>query len=297
MRQSLKKYFEYTKNQQIALLCIIILSVLLQTIYTFVDFSEEAYLTPEEKKWLAKQIVIDSLKKEAKKEKYKIQPFNPNFITDFKGYKLGMSIEEINRLLAYRKKGKYVNSSKEFQEITQISDSLLASMASYFKFPDWVLKNKNKNKEETTRFTVPKQYNKRDTWVKKDINLATKEDLMKVYGIGDVISDRILKNRETLGGFVSMEQLQDVWGLSPEVILELNKKFILLKIPEIVKLKINEASSKELLKIPYLKYPVVREIVGFRSMNNGIHSVEDLLKIKTFPVDKVKIIALYLDFK
>ncbi|WP_309597322.1 hypothetical protein [Flavobacterium davisii] len=74
MRQSLKKYFEYTKNQQIALLCIIILSVLLQTIYTFVDFSEEAYLTPEEKKWLAKQIVIDSLKKEAKKKNIKYSP-------------------------------------------------------------------------------------------------------------------------------------------------------------------------------------------------------------------------------
>ncbi|WP_309597627.1 helix-hairpin-helix domain-containing protein [Flavobacterium oreochromis] len=133
--------------------------------------------------------------------------------------------------------------------------------------------------------------------MQKDINLATKEDLMKVYGIGEIISDRILKKRETLGGFVSMEQLQDVWGLSPEVIIELNSRFALFKNPEILKLKINQASIKELLRIPYLKYPIALEIIGYRSMNNGIHSVDDLLKIKGFPIDKVKIITLYLDFK
>ena len=39
----------------------------------------------------------------------KVYPFNPNFITDFKGYKLGMSTEEIDRLLDYRKKNKWLN--------------------------------------------------------------------------------------------------------------------------------------------------------------------------------------------
>jgi hypothetical protein len=53
-----------------------------------------------------------------------LYPFNPNFITDFKGYKLGMSVQEID-LLEYRKGNKYVNSPKEFQAVTQVSDSLL----------------------------------------------------------------------------------------------------------------------------------------------------------------------------
>ncbi|WP_232530393.1 ComEA family DNA-binding protein [Flavobacterium columnare] len=298
MLQSLKHYFEYTRNQRIALLFLIVLSVLLQMAYTFIDFSEDSNPTAEEKKWLAQQTVIDSLKNKNTQEEYKIYPFNPNFITDFKGYKLGMSVKEINRLFAYRKRGKYVNSAEEFQKITKVSDSLLGSISSYFKFPDWVSKKKHSDNVKYRSFTeAQKTIKKTNTWVQKDINLATKEDLMKIYGIGDVISDRILKSRESLGGFVSMDQIQEIWGLSPEVITELNKKFTLFKVPEVLKIKINEASTKELLKIPYIKYPVAREIIGFRSMNNGIHSVDDLLEIKNFPVDKVKIITLYLDFK
>ena len=74
----------------------------------------------------------------------KIYPFNPNYITDYKGYTLGMSAEEINRLHAYRAKNKWVNSSKEFQRITKVSDSLLKQIAPYFKFPDWVTKSTQK---------------------------------------------------------------------------------------------------------------------------------------------------------
>jgi DNA uptake protein ComE-like DNA-binding protein len=45
----------------------------------------------------------------------------------------------------------------------------------------------------------------------KDINSATQEDLMKVYGIGQVLSERILKMKEAVGGIVSMDQMHDVW--------------------------------------------------------------------------------------
>jgi hypothetical protein len=51
-----------------------------------------------------------------------------------------------------------------------------------------------------------------------------KEDLIKIYGIGEVISLHFLKLK-SLGGFVSMEQMNDVWGLSPEVVENLNSHF------------------------------------------------------------------------
>jgi hypothetical protein len=67
----------------------------------------------------------------------KIYSFNPNFITDYKGIDLACLLE-IDRLLAFRKDDKYVNSAKEFQIVTKVSDSLLHAIAPYFKFPDWV---------------------------------------------------------------------------------------------------------------------------------------------------------------
>ena len=59
-----------------------------------------------------------------------------------------MKTKEIDRLLAHRKKRLFVNSAKEFQKITNISDSLLNTIAPYFKFPDWVQKKNQQNKKK-----------------------------------------------------------------------------------------------------------------------------------------------------
>ena len=133
-----------------------------------------------------------------------------------------MSVSEIDRLLAFRKMNKYVNSPQEFQAVTKVSDSLLNAISPYFKFPDWV----NKKKEFKDYKKYPNSaFVKKEKTVIIDINKATQEDLIKIYGIGDAISLRILKLKESLGGFVSMEQMNDVWGVSPEVIENLNSHF------------------------------------------------------------------------
>ncbi|GAA4037113.1 helix-hairpin-helix domain-containing protein [Flavobacterium cheonhonense] len=264
--------------------------MLCQSFYVIHDFKSEELNTAEARKWLAHQSVVDSLKSQSYNVKPTIYPFNPNFITDFKGYKLGMSVAEIDRLLAYRKQNKFVNSAAEFQAVTKVSDSLLNAISPYFKFPDWV----NNKKEYTTSIAKP-TFNKPEKIVVVDINQATKADLMKVYGIGDKISDRILEYKNKLGAFVSMEQLDDVWGLSPEVIAKLNQNFEVKSTAGIQKININNASIKELSHFPFFKYALAKEIVVFRSMNGDIKT-EDLSKIKGFPVDKIKIIALYLEF-
>jgi DNA uptake protein ComE-like DNA-binding protein len=283
-------FLHYSKSQRIGIILLFGLIVLCQSFYVIHDFKSEELNTAEAQKWLAHQSVVDSLKSQSYNVKPTIYPFNPNFITDFKGYKLGMSVAEIDRLLAYRKQNKFVNSAAEFQAVTKVSDSLLNAISPYFKFPDWV-----NNKKEYTTSTAKPAFNKPEKIVVVDINQATKADLMKVYGIGDKISDRILDYKNKLGAFVSMEQLDDVWGLSPEVIAKLNQNFEVKSTAGIQKININNASIKELSQFPFFKYALAKEIVVFRSMNGDIKT-EDLSKIKGFPVDKIKIIALYLEF-
>jgi DNA uptake protein ComE-like DNA-binding protein len=288
----LKSHFIFSKSQRIGIFLLLLLVIGFQLIVFFVDFSKIEIENPEEQKWLTIETEIDSLKQEQLNYVPKIYPFNPNFITDFKGYKLGMSTAEIDRLLAFRKTNKYVNSAQEFQAVTKISDSLLKVIAPYFKFPEWVT-----NKKSNNYFAYDKKdFNKKEKIVQIDINQATAEDLIKVYGIGPALSERILKEKVKFGSFVSMEQLKDVWGLSPEVIENLNKYFKISAIPNVKQIKINDASIKELMQFPYFKYVLAKEIVTFRSMNGEIKNIEDLSKINGFPVDKVKIIALYLEF-
>lgn len=288
---TLKSYLQFSKSQRLGLLTLFALLIVFQFFFYFLE--SNVINTPEsqptKQQWLSLQTQLDTAAIAKRNSKPKIYPFNPNFITDFKGYKLGMSVAEIDRLLAFRKTNRYVNSAAEFQQVTQVSDSLLAQIAPFFKFPDWV---KDKNRHS---FSQSKSFEKKAPAV-IDINLATQEDLKAVYGIGDGLSERILKEKERLGGFVSMQQMADVWGLSADVVAKLQASFKVSQIPEVKKVKINEATVKELTQFSYFRYALAKSIVTYRSMNGGIKGVEDLVKISGFPIDKVDIIALYLEF-
>ncbi|MEN2400769.1 helix-hairpin-helix domain-containing protein [Flavobacterium sp. MC2016-06] len=290
-------YFKFTKQQRIGIFVLFMIIIVLQSIYFLVDFNQPEKIFSEKSEWMALQSEIDAAKSIKNNEKHKEYTFNPNFISDYKGYKLGMSVQEIDRLLVFRKENKYVNSAEEFQQVTKISDSLLKEISPLFKFPDWV-NNKKQYSEERKEY---KKYEK-ESLIKKekialvDINVATQEDLVKIYGIGEALSSRILKQKEILGGFVSMEQLTEVWGLSPEVIYELNTHFKIYEFPKFKKIAINDASLKELSQFPYFKYVLAKQIITDRSMNGDFKNIEDLAKIKGFPVEKAKIISLYLEF-
>jgi DNA uptake protein ComE-like DNA-binding protein len=286
-----QQWIDYSKSQRIGLLLLVFLMIVLQSFYFFGKVSPEGQNINEKNNWLKYQEEIDSLKMTSSSQKATIYPFNPNFITDFKGYKLGMSTAEIDRLLAYRKQNKFVNSAEEFQQVTKVSDSLLNKISPFFKFPDWV-KNKNNN----SYFANNKDYSKKESNKSLiDINIATQEDLMKVYGIGEGLSKRILEQREKLGAFVSMDQMKLIWGLSPEVVEKLNQSFVIKSKPIAKKIRINDLSVKELSQFPYFRYNLAKEIVTYRSMNGDI-KIEDLSKIKGFPVENINIIALYLEF-
>ncbi|WP_426091090.1 ComEA family DNA-binding protein [Flavobacterium sp. DSR3-2] len=292
----IQTYFKFTKEQRTSIFLLFLIIVVLQLIYFFIDFSTVSKEYPEKQKWLSLQTQMDSIKIDSKNSKPKLYLFNPNFITDYKGYKLGMAIQEIDRLLAFRKKNKYVNSAKEFQNVTKISDSLLNLISPYFKFPDWVNNKKQNRTIKEYEAYQNEAFVKKERIIIIDINQATKEDLVKIYGIGEAISVRILKQKETLGGFVSMEQMQDIWGLSPEVIENLITHFKVLAVPRFKKIEVNNASLRELSQFHYFRYALAKEIVTYRSMNGNIKNIEDLTKIKGFPVDKANIIGLYLDF-
>ena len=291
---TIKSYFQFSKEQRNGVFLLILIVFGLQTTWFFIGNGlVESDETQSKKQWLALQSEVDMLKASAMDYKYEAKPFNPNFITDYKGYKLGMSVQEIDRLLSFRKTNQYVNSAQDFQKVTHVSDSLLAVLSPYFKFPDWVT-----NKKESHGYVQyeRKSFAKGEKFTVMDVNAASQEDFMKIKGIGAGYSDRIIKFRESLGGLVSMEQMEDVWGLPPEVITKLNTSFKISSQPIIKKIDINNASVKEIAQFPYFRYTLAKEIVTCRSMNGDFKNATDLTKIKGLSIEKANIIALYLTF-
>ena len=286
--------FEYTKQQRSGIFFLLLVIVVLLLSYALLRRNSES--TDSSSFTVDKQLQqqFDSLKLASREEeKGNLKPFNPNFISDFKGYVLGMSPEEIDRLHTFRREDRYVRSVQEFQRVTQVSDALLEQISPLFRFPEWgssetkkaTFRNKNKGNNGADR----------DIAV-RDLNTATASDLAGINGIGQVLSKRIVKFRDRLGGFLVNEQLYDVYGLEPLVVERALKVFQVFDPPEIEKININTASVNELADLVYISYDLANNIVDYRKGNGTYTSFDDLFNVVGFPVNKIDRIALYLSY-
>lgn len=288
----MKSHFVFTTAQRNGILgLILIIILLLGGMYWSMQPSPDVMKSVqqlEEEQHI--QAFIDSLKKEKTKETtYTIYPFNPNFITDYKGYKLGMSPEEIDRLHQFREKDQWVNSTAEFQQVTGVSDSLLEAISVYFKFPDWVIA-----RQEQRRKKIKTEGQGASAKEKSDLNKASREELQQIKGVGKVLSRRILRHRRQLHGFVGNNQLKDIYGLTYEVRQRIVDRFTVQPDSSLKKLDMNSASVAELSEIYYFDYELARDIVNYRITHEGIRTFEELAKVRRFPIGRLDRLKLYL---
>lgn len=129
-----------------------------------------------------------------------------------------------------------------------------------------------------------------------DINSCDSLALVSLPGIGPVLSVRIIKYRNLLGGFARVEQLKEVYGL-PEETYELLKGRLTADSSGIRKTNINSAAYKELSRIPYLDKYEVTAILKYRELTGRIKSVEELKENKILTLEKADKVEPYLDFR
>jgi len=270
----------FTKEQRSGVFVLLVLIIVFQCVYFFADLTTDEFKDVDQQKIAAFQKEIDSLGLLKQSDKYEVRPYNPNFITDYKGYVLGMSVAEIDRLHNFRKFNKYVNSAKEFQKITQVSDSLLLVMSPKFKFPDWVTKKNISNRYSSS--------------YQKDLNKAEAKDVHKATNLEYKLAYRVVNFRKKLNGFLSFDQLNDVYDLSEEDIKKVKQKFVLKTIPNIKKININLASASELASLVYISEYTAANIVDERMLREGFNNLDELKYVAHFPIEKLDRIKLYL---
>lgn len=296
--KNFKSHFQFDKQERSGIFFLLVLIILLQLAYF--GFKWFSNTTPSNFRLdEISQARIDSIKlAQQKKDTVKIFPFNPNYITDYKGYTLGMTPQEIDRLHSFRAENQFVNSVEDFQKVTRVSDSLLNAIKPYFKFPEWV----TNQKDYQTKNLHKKVYQSNSvsgvqSHKIKDLNAISTEDLRKISGIGEVLSARIIKFRNRLGGFLVDEQLYDVYGLKPDVAQKAVQRFKVLNPPTIKKININTASTEELSSLVYISYQLAQNIVSYRNAHGFYNDLDDLLKISGYPSNKNERIKLYLSIK
>lgn len=290
--KDVRSHFVFNKSQRNGIFILVLIIVILQLLYFFGSRGTTLITSTDDLELAIFQKKIDSIKIARKAaDTLRIFPFNPNFLTDYRGYTLGLTVEEIDRLHAYRAEDKWVNSAAEFQQVTKVHDTVLERISPYFRFPDWVT---NSRPAITTR---PVAVNEPSVVDKQDLNSASIEDLIEVRGIGETLAKRIVNYRNRIGGFIDDIQLKDIFGLNYETREEVQKYFTVKNAPGIELININTASVLQLSEVPYFNYELAREIINYRLLHDEISSFEELAKIKEFPSEKIDRIALYLTLK
>jgi competence protein ComEA len=161
----------------------------------------------------------------------------------------------------------------------------------YEKIPDTI-----RNRKPVTRSQPYRQSEKRqEPKIFLDINSCDSASLEALPGIGPVLSARIVKYRNLLGGYASVDQLREVYGLTEET-FNLVSGRLTADLSKIRKIDINSADYKQLIRLPYFEKYEVTAILKYRELTGKVHGMDDLIDNKLITEDKAEKVKYYLEF-
>ncbi|MBL7138646.1 MAG: helix-hairpin-helix domain-containing protein [Bacteroidales bacterium] len=129
-----------------------------------------------------------------------------------------------------------------------------------------------------------------------ELNRADTLDLQRLYGIGPAFARRITGYRAKLGGFISIDQLLEVYGMDSARYMGI-RKHLTVDTSIIDRMNLNSISFKELIYHPYMPYELAKEIALYRKKHKGIKFPGELSGMKS--MDSVTFLKLrpYISFE
>ena len=209
-------------------------------------------------------------------------PFDPNTASYDTLIKLGLTSMEAGTLISYRNKGGKFRKPSDIGKVYGIEESKVVKL-----IPFIVLTNDTTFKKNRISYSQKRQ--------KLDINSCDSASLVRLPGIGPVLSARIIKYRRLLGGFVSVNQLNEVYGLSVGT-FDLIKERVFADSTSVFRIEINSAGFRELSRLPYFEKYEVTAILKYRELNGKIKGIAELISNKVITKDKADKILPYLKF-
>lgn len=237
-------------------------------------------------------------------------PFNPNKVDVTTLDQMGFSSFVVVNWIKYLEAGGHFNTLSDIGKVYGIDSIALQQMKPFIDFSsdakssppgtktssfikkDW---QDQHHESEDSKSGKPVIYTE-NAFTVIDINAATSEELQKIHGIGEVFSDRIVAFRKLLGGFYTVEQISEVFGISKELFEDIRSNLKVNKGP-FRKLRINNASLRELKAHPYINFYQARDIIECRKKRGEIENPEVLKELPSFDDGNLEKILPYFSFK
>jgi competence ComEA-like helix-hairpin-helix protein len=219
--------------------------------------------------------------------------FDPNTITGSEWKRLGLRDKTIKTIENYLSKGGHFYKPDDLQKIYGLHNDEYERLKSYIKIESNPSKTNQefvstKSKDETQQ---TKTYAARYSII--DVNTADTIAFISLPGIGSKLAVRIVTFREKLGGFYSVEQIGETYGL-PDSTFQNIKQWLKLDNPSVKKININTATIDEMKAHPYIKFSIANPIVAYRNEHGSFSKLEDIKKVMAVTDEIYKKIAPYL---
>jgi DNA uptake protein ComE-like DNA-binding protein len=218
-------------------------------------------------------------KKKIREEKFLTpkQAFNPNDYSKKDWMKLGLSEKQAAVVCRFSQRG--LSSNEDLENIFVLPKELF-----------------NKIKDSTFYLELKQE---KPVFEKKviesvELNSVTREALIDLPGIGAFYADKIISYRENLGGYVSIEQLREIWKFEEYVHLEHLEQFLTVDSRIIERLDLNNSTFEQLKNHPYISYSVANSIVKMRKAHGDYYDLEELLESKLIDRELFEKIRTYL---
>ncbi|KAB1062705.1 helix-hairpin-helix domain-containing protein [Salibacter halophilus] len=239
----------------------------------------------EERSWSEPNDVPVADRKPVKEEQKRFQ-FDPNSLSADSFELLGFKDYVAENIIKYRNHGGRFSEPKDLKDIYYIDTILvdeLAGLMEIKKRKKRIDSSGSDRENDTLLAKVETDSLKRDSTrenkykdISFELNTCNAEELQEIYGIGPAYSGRIINYRDLLGGYLSVGQLKEVYGINDSLYSQIAPYFTVTNRDSIKKININEADAYEIGKHPYITNYLAIQIETYRRENGKFENLEDL---------------------
>lgn len=221
--------------------------------------------------------------------------FDPNTLSAEGWKKLGLREKTIGTIQNYLNKGGHFYKPADLQKIYGLFPNEFERIEPYIKIENAERQNSLAYKQSNENFLPDKAPSspKAGRYKNVDINSADTASLISLPGIGSKLAARIVSFRDKLGGFYSIDQIKETYGL-PDSSFQKVKQYLSISNASVKKININTATKDEMKMHPYIKWNLANAVVEYRNQHGEYKTLEDIKKIMTVTEDIFSKLSPYL---
>ena len=224
-------------------------------------------------------------------------PFDPNTADSTQLLRLGLQPWQVRNIYKYRSKGGIYRKKEDFARLYGLTVKQYRELEPYIRISNDYLPastlvggkeraEREHYERDTVRFPVKIQENEHIV-----LNTADTSQLKKVPGIGSYYAKEIVRHGQWLGGYVSVDQLDEIEDFPKDA-----KKFFVIQNAHPKKLNVNKLSLTQLRRHPYINYYMAKAITDYRRLHGPLTSLDDLRFSNDFSPEVIERLKPYIEF-